>query len=138
MDKNYLLSKCANAGKSVTPQRFSIIEELSNTDSGISAYKLLDRLNQKGNSFNISTIYRVLDFWTNVGIVHKIESNNTYLVCNDSHENHFHVLLHCTKCNSIRESCQDSKQLSLSNTKEFSPKENQVIEVKGLCSNCRY
>ncbi len=136
IDKGYLLSKCREAGKSATPQRFGIVEELSSSENAISAYELLERLNKKGNSFNISTIYRVLDFWVDIGVVHKIESNSTYLVCNDSHKNHFHVLLHCTKCNSIEESCQLSKQLQLPSTYNFSPNNSQVIELQGLCTNC--
>ena len=78
----------------------------------------------------------MLDFWINTGVVHKVESNNTYLVCNDSHTDHFHVLLHCTSCDNIEESCKNSNKLSIPNINKFTPEEGQVIELHGLCNNC--
>lgn len=137
IDINKLLAKCAQAGKSATPQRISIIQSLSELNHSISAYDLLARLKSQGHGFNVSTIYRVLDFWIELGLVHKIESNNTYLVCSDSHEHQFHVLLHCTSCNSVQESCQASQQASFSGAKDFSPQLGQVIELKGVCQQCQ-
>ncbi len=136
IDKLKLISKCKESGKSITPQRFDIIEELSKLNTSISAYGLLERLNNNGHSFSISTIYRVLDFWIDVGIVHKVESNNTYLICNDSHTDHFHVLLHCSNCESVEESCKTSNKVSIPNVQKFTPKKGQVIELHGLCSSC--
>ena len=132
-----LLSKCAEFGKSATPQRLVIIEALSDSKTGISAYDLLAQLQQQGHAFNISTIYRVLDFWIELGLVHKIESNNTYLLCNDDHHNHYHVLLRCIACEKVEESCELSKQALLPNTHGFSPKKDQVIELQGLCQDCQ-
>ena len=137
IDKSELLSRCAKAGKSITPQRMAIIKQLSQTSHGVSAYDLLEQVNTAGHEFNISTIYRVLDFWTEMGVVHKIESNNTYLVCNDSHDNHLHILFHCTKCHEIEESCQFSKQMPLPDNKNFIAKKNQAVELQGLCSSCK-
>jgi Fur family zinc uptake transcriptional regulator len=137
IDKARLIAKCKEAGKSITVQRLDIIEELSNLDSSVSAYDLLEYLNNKGHSFNISTIYRVLDFWIDIGVVHKVESNNTYLICNDSHLDHFHVLLHCDNCQSVEESCEISNKVSIANNQKFTPKKGQVIELHGLCNNCK-
>ncbi len=137
MDTNTLLKKCAQFGKSATPQRMSIFEQLSHSPNGLSAYDLLAQLRSNGHGFNISTVYRVLDFWIELGLVHKIESNNTYLVCNDTHTDHFHVLFHCTECNKVEESCHNSKQILLPDTNKFSPKKGQVIELKGVCNHCQ-
>lgn len=137
IDKSELLNRCSKAGKSVTPQRMAIIKQLSKSSHGISAYDLLAQVNAAGHEFNISTIYRVLDFWGEMGVVHKIESNNTYLICNDSHDNHLHILFHCIKCHEIEESCQFSKQISIPDNKKFIAKKNQVVELQGLCSGCK-
>jgi len=136
IDRLTLISKCKESGKSVTPQRLDIVEELSKLNTSISAYDLLERLNNHGHSFNISTIYRVLDFWIDVGVVHKVDSNNTYLICNDSHVDHFHVLLHCDSCETVEESCEISSKVTIASNKNFTPKKGQVIELHGLCSNC--
>ncbi len=132
-----LMSKCLESGKSATPQRMSIINELDSARKNLSAYDLRDSLKDKGHSFNISTIYRVLSFWIDVGVVHKMDSSNTYLVCNDSHTNHFHVLLNCTSCKSVEESCQLSAQLSLPKSNKFSVNNSQAVELSGLCKMCQ-
>ena len=130
-----LASKCLDSGRSATPQRMTIVDALDSSGKNLSAYELLDLLNAKGHLFNISTIYRVLDFWIEMGVVHKIDSSNTYLICNDTHTNHFHVLLQCSSCKSVEESCQISAQLSLPESNKFSIKDGQVIEFLGLCNN---
>ena len=137
ISKTQLISKCLESGRSATPQRMSIIDELCTARKNLSAYDLRDSLKNKGSSFNISTIYRVLDFWIDVGVVHKMESSNTYLVCNDSHTNHFHVLLHCTSCKSVEESCQVSAMLSLPTSNKFKVSGGQAVELNGLCKNCK-
>ena len=137
ISKTQLISKCLESGRSATPQRMSIIDELCTARKNLSAYDLRDSLKNKGSSFNISTIYRVLDFWIDVGVVHKMDSSNTYLVCNDSHTNHFHVLLHCSNCKSVEESCKVSAQLSLPDSNKFLIKGGQVIEIDGICKNCK-
>ena len=137
ISKTQLISKCLESGRSATPQRMSIIDELCTARKNLSAYDLRDSLKNKGSSFNISTIYRVLDFWIDVGVVHKMESSNTYLVCNDSHTNHFHVLLHCTSCKSVEESCQVSAMLSLPTSNKFEVSGGQAVELNGLCKKCK-
>ena len=114
-----------------------IIDELFSSGKNLSAYDLKDSLKDKGHSFNISTIYRVLDFWIDVGVVHKMDSSNTYLVCNDSHTDHFHVLLQCTNCKSVEESCQLSAQLSLPESNKFVVNGSQTVELNGLCKKCQ-
>ena len=137
ISRTQLISKCIDSGRSATPQRMSVIDELGSARKNLSAYDLRDSLNDKGHSFNISTIYRVLDFWIDVGVVHKMDSSSTYLVCNDSHTNHFHVLLHCSNCRSVEESCKVSAQLSLPDSNKFLIKGGQVIEIDGICKNCK-
>lgn len=137
INSDKLLEKCSEFGKSATPQRLNIIQELSSQGQGMSAYDLLKKLNSKGHAYNISTIYRVLDFWIELGLIHKIDSNNTYLICNDNHHDHFHLLLHCDKCDQVEESCTVSKQIHLPDGFGFLPKKNQVIEVVGTCAECR-
>ena len=137
ISRSKLISKCLDSGRSATPQRMSIIDALYSSGKNLSAYELLDFLNDKGQLFNISTIYRVLDFWIEMGVVHKIDSSNTYLICNDKHTNHFHLLLQCSICKSVEESCKVSAQLSLPNSNEFSIKDGQVVEIHGICKNCK-
>ena len=46
----------------MTEQRLVILDELSKVSEPESAYLLKDKLDEQGYAFNISTIYRVLEF----------------------------------------------------------------------------
>ena len=69
----YLLNYCLKKKKSLTPSRTLVIKTLSKYKKPISAYELKDEINNKGDvNINISQIYRVLDFWIDLGLIHKI------------------------------------------------------------------
>jgi Fur family zinc uptake transcriptional regulator len=136
IDRSRILKRCSEEGKSVTPQRIMILEELTNHNDHPTAYQLQFILKKNGHSINISTIYRVLDFWIEMRFIHKAESNNTYVVCPDPHSNHLHVLLHCSGCSRIAERCKTSSQLATPEDLNFFTTEGQVVELQGLCNNC--
>ena len=136
MDRLSIFNKCIQSGHQLTPQRQIIIDEFIKKKSGFTAYELLEIINLNDKSLNISTIYRILDFWVKLGVLHKVESNSTYVLCNDEHENHNHVLLLCTKCSKVNESCSISRDFLSKSFPNFHIKINQVIELKGICSDC--
>lgn len=136
INNSTLLKKCRSKNKSLTPQRLDILMALDETDHPLTAYDLKDQLHRNAINLNISTIYRVLDFWIKIGAIHKIESNNTYLICRDDHDNHLHVLQHCVTCDSVSETCELSNQFRIPKIKSFLVEPSQVIELKGQCSSC--
>jgi Fur family zinc uptake transcriptional regulator len=137
IDKVKLTEKISSAGKTVTPQRIAIFRTLEVVGEAITAYELRDLTNSRfDESFNISTIYRVLDFWVALGLVHKIESANKFVVCKDEHRDHIHVLQHCTSCQKIEERCEISRLMKMPLSSTFKAHKNQVIEIQGQCGNC--
>ena len=103
----------------------------------MSAYELRDQINITQQNLNISTVYRVLDFWIGLGLIHKIESANRFIVCSDEHRHQFHVIQTCTQCENVRESCELASQITMQISHEFRALENQVIEIQGTCSDCQ-
>ena len=67
IDKTRLTEVVQHAGKSLTKQRCLIIETLAANELPMSAYELRDQINITEQNLNISTIYRVLDFWIGLG-----------------------------------------------------------------------
>ena len=125
------------ARKTLTPQRVIIFRGLEAAQRPLTAYELKDEVNHESNeSYNISTIYRVLNFWTELGLIHKIDSSNTFIVCNDENRNHVHVLQHCTQCQSVRESCEISSLIKIPESTSFHIDTHQVIEIQGQCAEC--
>lgn len=136
-DNLSLIDQVSSAGKTLTPPRLSIFRALEALGRPITAYELQGYINdQSDESFNISTIYRVLDFWVDLGFVHKLESANKFVLCTDEHRNHIHVLQHCNNCHSVEESCDVSRMIKMPISSSFKPDSNQVIEIQGRCQKC--
>ena len=137
IDSSRLIHEVSSVGKTLTPQRLAIYRALETAKDPLTAYELKDQVNHLSNeSFNISTIYRVLDFWTELGLIHKIDSSNTFIVCNDEHRNHVHDLQHCTQCQSVKESCEISSLMKMPESASFLIDTHQVIEIQGQCAKC--
>ena len=137
IDSSRLIHEVSSVGKTLTPQRLAIYRALETAKDLLTAYELKDQVNHLSKeSFNISTIYRVLDFWTELGLIHKIDSSNTFIVCNDEHRNHVHVLQHCTQCQSVKESCEISSLMKMPESASFLIDTHQVIEIQGQCAKC--
>lgn len=140
IDKDHLALRCVAAQKSLTPQRMQILDALSQCTEPCSAYALKDALASDGQHYNISTIYRVLEFWESLQVVHKLTSNNTYVLCQDEHAEHVHVIQHCQRCASTVENCETSQALQLPATLPndgFQADPSQVIELTGVCQQCQ-
>ena len=135
-----LLNHCLKHKKSLTPSRTLVIKTLSKYDRPKSAYDLQEVINKKENTnLNISTIYRVLDFWINIGLIHKIAALNKYLVCLTPNEKHAHMLNFCTICEKVIETCSESMGLNLKKSTEkldLSFNGSQPVEIPVICSNC--
>ena len=140
IDKEQLAIRCLAAHKNLTPQRMQILEGLSRQHEPCYAYALKDALATQGHRYNISTVYRVLEFWEALQVVHKLTSNNTYVLCQDEHAEHVHVIRHCQQCATTHEDCQTSQALKLPQTLQsdgFQADPNQVIELTGVCQRCQ-
>ena len=135
-----LLKTCIDNKKSLTPTRALIIETLSKHNKPASAYELLAEINKKGsNKLNISTIYRVLEFWIALGLVHKVASINKFLLCDKPHEKHVHILNFCTKCEKVIESCNKTVELKIKDSiskHDLVINKKYTLEIPVLCSSC--
>ena len=135
-----LLEYCVKNKKSLTPTRLLIIKTLFKNKKPQSAYDLQDKINNGKVNINISTIYRVLDFWIKIGVVHKIASINKYFTCSKPKEKHIHMINFCTNCNQVYESCNKSMGLNFDKSVanlNLSMNKNSSIQIPVLCSNCQ-
>ena len=135
-----LLNICLENKKSLTPSRTLVIKTLSRHTKPRSAYDLQDEINRQENTkLNISTIYRVLDFWINIGMIHKISSINKYLVCLTPNEKHTHMLNFCTVCEKVVETCNEKMGLNFKkSTKKLklSFSTSHPVEIPVIRPNC--
>ena len=135
-----LLNYCLKNKKSLTPSRTLVIKTLSKHKKPISAYELRDEINNKGDvNINISQIYRVLEFWIDLGLIHKISSINKFLLCITPEEKHTHMLNFCTVCEKVFETCNEQMGLNLKKSTaklDLSFNDTRSVEIPVICPEC--
>ena len=135
-----LLNYCLKKKKSLTPSRTLVIKTLSKHKKPISAYELRDEINNNGDvNINISQIYRVLEFWIDLGLIHKISSINKFLLCITPEEKHTHILNFCTVCEKVFETCNEKMGLNLKKSTaklDLVFNNNRSVEIPVICPKC--
>ena len=135
-----LLDCCLKNKKSLTPSRTLVIKTLSKHKKPISAYELRDEINKnKDLRINISQIYRVLEFWIDLGLIHKISSINKFLLCVTPDEKHIHMLNYCTVCEKVYETCNKQMGLNLEKSTaklDLAFNTTRSVEIPVICPKC--
>ena len=131
--------QCEARGVRLTEQRRQVLDLIWRSHAPIGAYTLLDKLREEGVRAQPPTVYRALEFLTENGLIHRIESLNAYVGCATPAEHHGGQFLICTGCNSAAE-LNDSgigtaiaaraKEIGFAVTRA-------TVEIAGLCPNCR-
>ena len=126
-------------GARFTTMRRATYDFLLAQKAPLSAYDILAKLETRlKKKLAPPTVYRALEFLLEQGLIHRLESNNTYLVCDHPGERHESVYLVCIRCGTTQE-IDDHAVAKLLQSKAhsfgFTPS-RQVIEVQGLCKNC--
>ena len=131
---------CAQRAQRLTPLRRQVLEVLLGSHKPLGAYEIIDRAAQSGARPAPITIYRALDFLRDNGLVHRIESRNAFIACVNNHATgDLEVFLICERCGEVGEaqSATIAGELkSAARAAGFTPKA-PVIEVSGICANCR-
>jgi Fur family zinc uptake transcriptional regulator len=132
-------SYCKDKGARLTPLRERVYEILINQDSAIGAYDLLDKLRKTENNAKPPTVYRALDFFLDLGLVHKVESTNAFMACHHFDSSHPVQFLICDTCGDV----QEIQSAGVKETLEAQAEQNafvilrQTIEAHGVCQKCQ-
>jgi Fur family zinc uptake transcriptional regulator len=131
---------CAERSERLTPTRRQVLQSLLATHRPLGAYELIDRLAAEGARPAPITVYRALDFLQAQGLVHRIESRNAFVACIHSHDSGNPVVfLLCDRCGAVGEvdsSAAANALKAAARAVGFTPK-TPVIEIAGICANCR-
>lgn len=131
-------SACASRGIELTPLRLDILHLFCKLAKPVTAYELLRELRNTRKTAEPPTVYRVLDFLAQENIVHKIEANNTYLLCIHPDAKHQNQILICNNCGSATEIedkkiCQTIKASAKTHGFHIS---DELLEIRGYCQGC--
>ena len=130
---------CTSIGSKLTSLRKSILYILWEVEKPLKAYEILEALLQIKENSQPPTVYRVLDFFVNGGVVHKIESIQSYTLCREP-KKHLpsEMLMVCNNCHNVSEFYDENMRVlvqKLATNNAFHLGED-AIELKGLCHAC--
>ena len=130
---------CAARAQRLTPIRRQVLEALLASHKPLGAYEIIDHLAGDTRPAPI-TVYRALDFLREQGLVHRIESRNSFIACVHNHASGDPVVfLICEKCGAVGEVASAAVAdtiRSASRAAGFTPK-TPVIEISGICAHCK-
>ncbi|WP_094752499.1 transcriptional repressor [Psychromonas sp. CD1] len=129
---------CAQKKLRFTPNRQFVFQLMAKQKGAISAYDLLKKLKKHDSNAHPPTIYRALDFLLENHFIHRIESLNAYLMCDNFGCEHPMQLLICDQCKSVialSDSVIDDAFLEQAKQSGFKIA-NKVLEAHGICYNC--
>lgn len=132
-------ARCAETGQRLTPARLAAYAEMLASDRPISAYQLIARLEKKQErKIAPLTVYRHLEFLIRVGLVHRLESTHSYVVCDHPDHAHGSRYLLCSSCGRADEleSNRLEKLLDQITGQRGFQSEKSVVEISGRCGDC--
>ena len=136
-------NQCRLRGTRFTQKRKVVLSALLQSDGALTAYELIDACKAEfGGSLPPMSMYRILDFLEEEGLIHRLKLANRYVACVHINCDHKHAIpqfLICGTCYRVVE--KDVARTTLGSlTKNiesagFSLVSNQ-IELECLCANC--
>ncbi len=129
---------CAQNNLRITPPRLSAFKIVHSAKKPITAYDVLEAMGKDIKNPKPPTAYRALDFLSDHGFVHRIESLNAYVSCDVNHKHDGSQFMICDSCGDVDEIhlCSLPKTLQDKVENEKFTLHHWNVEVHGICANC--
>ncbi|SAL54668.1 FUR family transcriptional regulator [Caballeronia sordidicola] len=133
-----LKARCEANGQRLTPLREQVLALLFQRGGRATAYQLIDALPSLGRRATPPSVYRSLEFLIEVGVVKRLFSTNTFVMCDDATIDEHAIFLVCTRCSSTVALEDQSLARAISQAAESASYgvAGQQTEVKGICCRC--
>jgi Fur family zinc uptake transcriptional regulator len=128
---------CKANGASLTELRRLVLALILQAEFPLTAYQLLEKLQQIRKGAVPPTVYRALDFLIENHLIHKLERLNAFIPCAESHDHEVQFLI-CGKCGTVAEIEDQAVSKALAKAAEkagFRPS-NALVELDGTCASC--
>ena len=129
--------KNADGKTKLTKNQALVLKILTKASQPLGAYAILDKLRSHGFKAPL-TVYRALEQLAGQGLVHKIESLNSWTTCCGDHHANSPVFEICNDCGVVTEQFDRELVKSLNSMSErsgFIP-DRSIIEIHGRCDDC--
>lgn len=134
-----LTDLCHERGQRLTRPRRAVLAKLLSAGRPLSAYELLDLLRPEDGKSTAASVYRTLDFLMGLGIVHRLESTRSFVLCEHPDGPHWVQFLICRRCGQVVEA-EDERVAAA--TERLGRRlgfalDQRIVELTGVCQSCR-
>lgn len=138
---NYAIESLKGNGLKITKTRCCVLEILALSKRSLNAYEISAQAKKMKVKIDTSTVYRILQTYQKLGLVHFVKEQNGYLACKEfaCHEKkHCHHQFVCKKCHKVQEIHLDDTAF-IRSIKAKTPGleiQNHYFEFLGQCAAC--
>lgn len=131
-------SFCRENGIRFTEPRRHVLEIIAGSKKPMGAYDILAALGKYIDNPKPPTAYRAIEFLSEHGFVHRIESLNAYVVCGTDHRHQGSQFLVCDSCGKVEEAhlCHLPDDLAGQAEKAGFSLRRWDAELHGTCKDC--
>lgn len=126
--------------KKLTKNQKCVFSKLQKAQAPLSAYSLLDELREDGFRAPLQ-VYRALEKLIEFGIVHRVETLNAFVACNESSCENSQTIAFtiCDTCGDVTELVDEGLSSSLKKlaTAQGFDAMQSTIELRGCCKDCK-
>ena len=126
--------------KQASDRQADILTVLRSSKAPMSAYQILEQLQNDEPDIAPPTVYRALAALTDQGRAHKLESLKSFVPCRCDHGKSLPVLAICNDCGLVDE--HDGEALLPKLTEMVAPSrfkpQRHVVEIHGQCAQCTH
>lgn len=129
---------CIKRGVRLTSIRRQVLELVLAYPNVVKAYEVLEELKKLRGNAAPPTVYRALDFFVDIGVLHRAESLNGFVFCSHFDEAHTSVILNCTHCGATEElAAEEPVDILLAFCRErgFTVQDGPLV-LSGECARC--
>lgn len=139
--KEHAIKALKEEGLRITNARTAVLDILNHAVKSLNAYEISDLCEKEGVKADVSTVYRILDVYKRLNLVHFVKETRGYLSCKKiscSDKEHCHHQFVCDKCKEIKEiHVNDSAFMEVLKAQFKKLKiQNHYFEFSGWCENC--
>lgn len=126
--------------RGMTPARRQALEILTRANRPVGAYEMIELMRDaKGKRPAPISVYRALAYLLDRGLVHRLASQNAFVVCGHAHKAQEPVVfLICENCREVKEATSAALArafAALAGAENFAPR-SSVVEIAGRCERC--
>ena len=132
-------ASCKEQGVRFTDPRKFVLEIVAASDKPMGAYDILEALGGYIDNPKPPTAYRAIEFLSEQGLIHRIESLNAYIACATDHRHRGSQFLICDSCGKVVEAhlCEVPEGLAEQAKKKGFTLSGWSAELHGHCADCR-